>query len=87
MYYNVYHTSTKCTVHPETRTPAAKTSSCACAPLNDGNNEGCTFIKAPRHRFTKLSDKIRMKPARQTISTPAALSSTVIAASNASRLG
>src|SRR5574344_859355 len=66
--------STKWIVQPDTFTPYASTSRCACAPPNDGRSDGWIFMMRPANSRTKYGLRIRMKPARITSVTPCSLS-------------
>ena len=53
-------TATKCTVHPDSLTPAFKASRCALAPLNDGKRDGWTLSNLPFHSDTNSPSKKRI---------------------------
>ena len=78
--------TTKCTVHPEMRTPASSTCLCTCRPLKAGSSEGWMLMSRPSQLRTKLSDRTRMKPARHTSSMPSSLSALSISPSKDSRV-
>jgi hypothetical protein len=78
-------TSTKCAVQPVILTPASRACRCAWTPLNRGSKAGWMLIRRPRHNLTNSPVKILMKPAKHTISTPAAINSECTAISNSSR--
>ena len=47
------HLSTKCTVHPVSRTPALRACRCACMPGNAGRSAGWMLIRRPAHLAAK----------------------------------
>ena len=68
------------------RTPASKTSLCACMPLNEGSREGWIFSSRPRHFRTNSPVTILINPAKQTSSTPASSNAACTAMSKSKRL-
>ena len=57
---------TKCSVQPETFTPASRARSCVFVPGKLGSKLGCILSMLFGHVFTKLSERILIKPAKQT---------------------
>src|SRR5215204_4888436 len=78
--------STKWTVQPETRTPCSTACRCASRPGKAGSREGWMLSTRPRNSSTKQGESRRMKPARQTSSTPLARRTPMISRSCSSRV-
>ena len=74
--------STRWTVAPVTRTPAARASRTAWAPGNEGSSEGCVLTIRPANASRTSGPTIRMYPARTTRSGRAAASRSASAASS-----
>ncbi len=62
--------STKCTVHPDTRTPARSACRTPCIPEKAGRSEGWMFSTRWGKADSSTGVTMRMNPARHTSSTP-----------------
>jgi len=62
--------STKCTVQPETRTPALSACRTPCIPGKEGKSEGWMFSTRCGNADSSTGVTRRMNPARHTSSTP-----------------
>src|SRR5690606_34467677 len=78
--------STKWTLQPLSRTPSSSAWRCACRPRCFGRRLGWTFSRRPCHLSTNAGERTRMKPARQTRSTPRAVRRPWSLSSKASRV-
>src|SRR4030088_3283796 len=76
---------TKCTVAPETFTPACNAGPCGSRPGNDGSSEGWMLSMLPYQRCTNSAVNSRMKPPRQIRSTLCSSSADCRTFSNAAR--
>src|SRR6185437_6479022 len=76
---------TKCTVAPDTLTPARSAWACGSRPGNDGSRDGWMLSILPYQRCTNSAVNSRMKPPRQINSTLCWSSAACRCASNAAR--